>query len=683
MNKKVIKVILMLIVIVTIVAVGISWQKIFNSNTDSPNIVVCKNHKDNNFDAICDKCISILPLSEYGEYKKVEATNDGVKVEIEGNMLSDTILNIDFMSGENAIDIAKKYVKDISDEDVIAGYDIALFSNDSKFQPEFYSDSVNVTISNLDIASRKNLALLHVKDDESFEVIPLSNFNTKKVEFKATSFSTYILISFGSYEIEFNGDGDFEVLDSKSVIIEHENAIDGGSNFTFSILPSEEYEVTNITLTNSNGTIEEVGNGLGKTVTVSNIVGNLDFTVETQKIPDIVSQPVGVSVKEGEPAVFSVTGNNVKKFIWQYRENEQSEWKLADTVLGNASTNGQVSTFNINTTVESQSGYQLRVLLYSLADGDKPRISNSVLLVVVQDVLQTNIAIEGMPNAPIIIPSRASGLWGNTDVTFKMAINGVLDDEQILQYKINNGEWINYTSEVTVSTEGITTVYGRAINGSKTNLISEESSIEINIDKVKPTISNLVQVTGALEFKAQDTTSGLSCWTVTNGTSLPTNVDSHVTTIGTETNIWYPVENTTSAVNLRFEGSNLGTLYVYAKDLAGNVSDVKSIAIIRDILAPRGTIEVEGNKIGDITYVRSSILNIKLTVSDDTTIQENIKMKLLNREEFNNLTTDSLKNMVWDNFDATPTLNLTDGDGMYRIYLLLKDEAGNISLILK
>lgn len=690
MKKKVIKIVLVLIVIVAIVAVGLSIPSFFDANVDFPNLIVCKNHKDADFNAICDKCTAILPLSEYGEYKKIEKVNaDGVKVEIEGNMLLDTTLSLDFMSGENVVEIARKYVKDISDEDVIGGYDIKLLANNLKFQPAFYSDSVNVKISNLKIEDKRNLGLLHIRDDETFEIIPLSNLDVNEIEFKATNFSTYILISFGSYEVEFNGQGNyFKVLDTNSIEIEDDDEIDGGSNFTFSILPEEEYEITNVSLSNANGTIsEEVGNGLGKTITISNIVGNLSITVGTQKIPDIVAQPVTKKVNIGEMAIFSVTGNNVSKVVWQYKGENDLKWKNVENTWGNMTLSGQVASLEISNVIYEQSGYQIRALLYSKEDSDKPRISDTALLTVSQEMVENNIAVKGLPNAPIIIPSRASGVWGNTDVTFKMAINGVLEDDQTLQYKLNDGQWINYTGEVTISTEGITMVYGRAINANKPTLISEESNIEIRIDTVKPTVSNLKQVTGALEFKAQDIDSGLSCWAVTNGTSLPSIVGSTMTYVGTELDIWHPVSNTITAVDLKYQGSNLGTLYVYVKDLAGNVSDVKSIAIIRDILAPKGEIEVEGNKIGDITYVKSSTVKLNITVTDDTTKPENIKMKLLNREEFNSLTEESIKNMVWDNIDPTPTftttLNLTEGDKMYRIYLLLKDEAGNISIILK
>ena len=96
-----------------------------------------------------------------------------------------------------------------------------------------------------------------------------------------------------------------------------------------------------------------------------------------------------------------------------------------------------------------------------------------------------SVTVYGTPSAPTITPSRTT--WGNTDVTFTMAGATPPLGGQTLQYKIGNGEWTEYPdTAVTVSTEGETTVYGRAINTTSTGLVSDTVSFVAKIDKTAP-----------------------------------------------------------------------------------------------------------------------------------------------------------------------------------------------------
>ena len=52
-----------------------------------------------------------------------------------------------------------------------------------------------------------------------------------------------------------------------------------------------------------------------------------------------------------------------------------------------------------------------------------------------------------------------------------------------------------------------------------------------------------------------------------------------------------------------------------------------------------------------------------------------------NKEEFENIS--SLDDIVWENFAEEVTWTLPNNNGLRRIYMLLKDEAGNVSLSLK
>ena len=73
-------------------------------------------------------------------------------------MFENTIVKASEIERESAITLTKKYVKDISDEDIICAYDISMISSDIKFQPENYGEVVKVNISDLDIPIKSNMA---------------------------------------------------------------------------------------------------------------------------------------------------------------------------------------------------------------------------------------------------------------------------------------------------------------------------------------------------------------------------------------------------------------------------------------------------------------------------------------------------------------------------------------------
>ena len=683
MRKKVIKITLMLILILALVTVCVCWRKIFDASINSPNLISCKSHVDIDLDMICDNCGVILDFSDYSEHKIVETiSNGGSSIKIEGNMFENTIVKASEIERESAITLTKKYVKDISDEDIICAYDISMISSDIKFQPENYGEVVKVNISDLDIPIKSNMALLHIFDDENYEILPLDKFSNNEIEFRATKFSTYILISLGSYDITFSGDGDFKILDINGVEITNGKTITGGTNFSFSIVPSEDYELREVTLTDVSGAkIEEAGDGFGKTCVISNIVSNVTVNIETLALPEITLNPASVKIKEGTSTSFSTTSADAAKFEWQYREDSSSEWKSVLGVLGYTSKNGNTSILNTGSVAEEKSGYQIRCLAYASTDSDKPRISDTALLVTMQNVITVDVKLSGLPNAPIIMPSRESGVWGKTDVTFTMAVGGVMEDEQILQYRINGGEWIDYSGEVTVSNNGITMVYGRAINATRPEFISEEAVIEVRNDKTLPTVELISQGNSKVYFKVQDTDSGIAFWGVTSSMNEPKQVLTEVLESGDKLDYWYPIENTTSEVLRTFEGLSLGSYYIWAKDLAGNVSTPVDIVVYKDIMAPFGSIKVVGNDVDGVTYVNNTEVTLKLTAKDNETSTENIKMKLYNKEEFENIV--SLDDIVWENFADEVTWTLPNNNGLRRIYMLLKDEAGNVSLSLK
>lgn len=89
------------------------------------------------------------------------------------------------------------------------------------------------------------------------------------------------------------------------------------------------------------------------------------------------------------------------------------------------------------------------------------------------------------PTSPVVTSSTTA--WTNGNVTFTL---GTSTDSQSgvakRQYQIDGGAWTDYSSTVTVSTEGTHTIYARAVDN--VGNISTVSNATVKIDKTAPTV---------------------------------------------------------------------------------------------------------------------------------------------------------------------------------------------------
>lgn len=643
----------------------------------------CK-HSDKDIDLICDLCGKELSFKDYSTYKELkESISEVEDVLVTGNMFFDTSLEAKKLESENSINLAKLYIPTLADEDIIAGYDISMYSQNNEFEPKSYGEEVSVNISGLDILGRENLAMLHIFGNTSYEIIPLTDYKYDFVEFNAESFSTYILVALGTHNYSFSCKGEVTILDQYgNQINNNETTLDGGSDFVFSVVAGEGYELKSVTLQDiESAVLLTKGDAYGMTCIAKDIVSDFTINVEAQKLPNIVSNPENQKVKEGESVTFEVGFDNAKKVLWQYKDLEEDVWKLASGTLGSSYMLQSSSIITINSVSEDISGYELRALLYNEADSIKPTISESALILTMQDILSTEIKSTVMPEVPVIITSRASGVWGNTDVSFEIVAGGNLIGNQSFQYKIgDDGEWIDYQNKEVVSTEGTTKIYARAINADIPTYISDETSAIIMIDKQVPYADTISTTESLVKFTANDDLSGVASWAVTSSTEMPTAKSLDTSVSGDVLGTWYSVSSIASPMDLTFNGLTLGTYYIWLKDNAGNVSDPKSFMIYRDIMAPIGSLKIVGNEVQGITYVNSTNVKLIISASDNVTSKENLKMKVLNKDEFNNIR--SLSEIEWEDFKSEVNWQIPSNDGPKRVYLLLKDEAGNVSLTL-
>lgn len=251
-------------------------------------------HADLNNDFICDNCNAAIAISDVSLYKEIinENLENGHKVNVRGNMPSDTKLETVVIPQTEAVSLAQKYL-DIKAEDVIAGYDISLNASakNVKYQPGDNNDEVKVTITNLNIDPSKGIAMLHIKDDGTHEIIGLDRVTPNEIEFTASRFSTYIIVTVGTHTVKFMGNGAFDVIDEQHIALPPTGVtVESTTNFKFWVMPKEGYSITNVTLTDDNGNeivpstngstiFSMVDYGTGKECMISSVTKNLNVNV--------------------------------------------------------------------------------------------------------------------------------------------------------------------------------------------------------------------------------------------------------------------------------------------------------------------------------------------------------------------------------------------------------------------
>ena len=391
----------LIIIMVGIIALGIGWHKIFDASATKPNLIECKGHIDKNQDMSCDICGAILSGESDTKYKTVKNTlESGTTIEVKGDMPSNAVLTTKEITKEVATNIAKRYIP-LDDDKVLYAYDISMVLKNKKYQPENYGKDVNITLTNLEIEDQKDVAVMHILDDKSYEIMKLDELTKNKVSFKATSFSTYIVLKVSTYNVTFTGTGNFEIQTMRGNKITNSTELVSGTNFTFVVTPKAGYGISGITT--SNGTITTNGDVLRKTAIIDNITQATTITVTTVAAPVVTKQPVTVKVNSGETAIYTVTAQNATTYEWQYRTNENDYWKSA-LEIGTAS-NG---TLTISNVTDAINGYSIRCMLSNDSFDNGYEVKTDMAYVILAEgTLQMPVAID----EPIKEESKMITLW--------------------------------------------------------------------------------------------------------------------------------------------------------------------------------------------------------------------------------------------------------------------------------
>ena len=414
MSKKSFLVSLILIITVGLTTLAVGWHKYIDASKN-PKLISCENHVDSNYDMACDFCGQILPLSNYVEKKEVAIfSEDESLIKVNGMMPKDTLVSSKVIEKDEAFSLAKEHLKDLKKEDVLVAYDISLDSKEFEYQPEDFGQTVTVNISRLNLNIKDNVALLHIIDDNNYEILPVSSFTNEEIKFRATRFSTYILISVESHNVKFSGDGDFKITEVSGDEITNNSQVASGTNFAFSIVPGEGYGITGVTLKTSSGNIiypsgdsgdnsfVVVGEELGRTCNISSVTEDIEVNVETALIPKITTNIITAKVKFGDTATFTISADNATTFTWQYRENENDYWHEMSNSIGSSKVSGDTSTFTTTSATDLLSGYDFRCIVGNDVFKDHHgAVSNIAKLIVEQDDINSGKgAITPAPDVP-------------------------------------------------------------------------------------------------------------------------------------------------------------------------------------------------------------------------------------------------------------------------------------------
>lgn len=429
-NKKIFNLILLLVVML-LLGVGVwKFSDRFKILLDEDKLIYCKEHIDDDGDMLCDLCHSAIPFSTYAENKSVEvAIGNNVSGEDDGNLKisgympkkSEVVANR--LDSETAISTARKYKSDIDASDVVAGFDISISNGNLKYQPNEYNQKVEVTISNLNLDLKKTYALLHIINENDFEILPANKITANEISFSAGSFSTYIVITVGSQSLTFDG-SNFKVFNLSGDEITDGTTVASGTAFAFNVVPNDGWGVTDIVcnLSSEDSAISSYGNIIGKNCYIASVSENLTVSVTTVIAPSVTTQPVSTKVMHNSLASFSVVAENATSYEWQYRKNENDFWKSAKDLGGNTS-----ATFSF-TALPSSSRYEFRCLVGNANFIGHERVKSDIVTVSVAQgmvkVGETPIIMvqPNMNNGKVKVNtgrgSYSVTAFGGTDLTF-------------------------------------------------------------------------------------------------------------------------------------------------------------------------------------------------------------------------------------------------------------------------
>ncbi len=371
-KNKIILILMSIVVLVATAGIGAGFIR----KSEKNKLISCE-HIDSDIDMICDLCSEKLPFSNYVEYDEIESeqTSTNEKVQVTGVLIKNSQVEVAKLNKEDAVSLAQSYKKDILPEQVVDAFDIDVTNENLKYQPTAYGQKVKVKLSNLDmnldIDDSKTYALMHIMNNENYEILPISKLTAEEIEFTTGSFSTYIIITVNTRKITFDGEN-YKVFDTNGEEIVGNTTVAEGTALNFNIVPNNNYGIASIesTLASGDSAITTLGNVRGKVCNISSVDEDIAITVTTALAPSITTQPATQKVIVGNTATFKVVAENATTYQWQYRENENTYWK-------NVSSSSTSATLSVSTYPVMEE-YTYRCLVGNTYFTEEQRVSSDI-----------------------------------------------------------------------------------------------------------------------------------------------------------------------------------------------------------------------------------------------------------------------------------------------------------------
>ena len=269
------------------------------------------------------------------------------------------------------------------------------------------------------------------------------------------------------------------------------------------------------------------------------------------------------------------------------------------------------------------------------------------------------------------------GDWTNQDV---VAIMTILSPQTTwVSVKVENGDWTEEPSyaDIVKSGEQMVVTFHESLNGKvyfkEVDVTGNATTYQsepriIKIDKEKPVVQDMTAKTidGVIKLEAKvfDSLSGIAKYSI---------MQSGETQIA-----WKEYDRTDGKIEEILPSS--GTYYLWLKDVAGNVSNGDYMNVIKDVEAPKGTIDIiPTNVVSGDKYTNQDTVSINLNVTDNQTEQARIMYALYNEEDYEQVKAGT-KEIEWKQYTPTVTWTLKEPQGINIIYAVFKDTAGNVTM---
>ena len=428
-------------------------------------------------------------------------------------------------------------------------------------------------------------------------------------------------------------------------ILQVENVSDGGM--------FEKWWDANLEIDNANGTVKNVVafNFLGNGTSTSGIFAIITFKAKSVGVSHINISRAILSDENGEPLPFEFSNGTVTVI------SDSVPPALSYSLSGTAGNNNWYVS-NVDVTLNAADEHGISEIKYRIDDGawqdytTQFTISTDGLHTVDFYAIDTfgnnnstsfNVSIDSTFPALSYSLSGTAGNnnWyvSNVDVTLNAADEHGISE---IKYRIDDGAWQDYTTQFTISTDGLHTVQFYAIDNAGNN---NSTSFNVNIDREAPTLSHAISGTA-----------GNNNWYTGNVavTLTATDASSDIDAIKYKINngAWQDYSPFTLSSNGEY------TITYYAIDNAGNEASEESFTVKIDSVSPSSSATLSGTKEGG---VYTTDVTVSISRTDSTSGIAYTKYRV--------------NGGAWTTYTASFTLST---DGTYTVDYYSADNAGNV-----